>query len=60
MITFGINTAYLPKGGKIKFKMVKLPPLEGVTLTFTPINPTNPDVLHLNIRNYRKNIFTIP
>jgi len=47
----------LPKRGKRKFKALKLPPLEGVTLTFTPINPANPVVLLIIIAGSTGRIF---
>jgi hypothetical protein len=49
MLIWSPNKIYIPKRGKIKFKTLKLPPLEGVTLTFTPINPAKPGVFLLII-----------
>jgi hypothetical protein len=51
------NYNYLPKRKKRKFKTVKLPPLEGVTITFTPINPANSGVFLLIIAGSTGRIF---
>jgi hypothetical protein len=42
----------LAKGGKIKFKTIKLPPLEGVNSTFIPLNKANSVVFFLYIAGF--------